>query len=353
MEEEDAEPPIETSIGELEQWRLLAAVCPIFSYDHRWTALDSGKLHVKVIAKQADLFKANILEVPVHVPTEHVLVSNAYRDFELEINALLSSLECLVDGAKIPLCAAGEFELSFSLGIRRRCPNLLALHKLMVSNGETVTFEEYGQYLYLSQDVKTFKQIRFQVERFHTSTSKMLGDSVAAVLTTHTPAQAEQSPSAGPKIYFNRALWSSSKRLFESLVTNLKSCDRVRAEQTALNPDHKAMLHLSLTQDLQRSHEIGPEVCMALAACADQKSWHQTYCTISSAKFVSLLIQYHVCRKTLQRSANIIQPTTPDACRFSGECVPCRRRGVRAAESIQDRAPRKQLHRCLGHILWN
>lgn len=287
MEEDELESLDEVSIQDLEQWRLLVAVCPIFAHDHPWTTLDANEHHAKIVQKQADLFKAHIIEIPVHVPTGYVLVGDLYRDFERETNALLSSLECLVDGAKLPASGAQGIadagELSISAGLRRRCPKLLSLSALVQADGEPTAFGGYGQYLHLRQDVKYFKCTQSEVKRFHSVVGKLLDDA-GVTAPARAPAQASQTRLAQHKSRFNPAFWSRSKHLFESLVTNFKSCDQLQSKRMGQESRHQAMLQLNPAQDGQVDGEIRPEVCMVLASCTDRKTWHETYCTILPAR---------------------------------------------------------------------
>lgn len=289
--EEELDSRDEIRIGDLKQWRLLLAVCRIFGHDHPWTTLNPDT-EQKVIKKQSKLFTTYILEIPVHVPTNLVLIGNEREDFELRMNALLSSLECLVNGNKLPADAieaepatASDISIAPDLDLGRRCPKLLGLSSLP----QDAPPEDYGQYLYLCQNAKSFKRTCREVEEFLKYIGMLRIDREAASTqrapeTVSRPSEAEPKATQ-PKSRFSHAFWSQSKSLFESLVTSFQSCDQIQAERKARYSSHRAMLHLKTAQD-QDEGENCPKVCIALAACVDRETWHQIHCTLSPSMYV-------------------------------------------------------------------
>jgi len=237
---------------------------------------------------QAHLLRTLFMEIPFHIATDCVLTGDARAEFEMIINDLLSTLECLVDGVKV-LAKASEttIETRFnpSPGLKNRCPKLLALGTLLPDRSESTSLEEHGQHLNLRQDAYSFRLTRFAVQRFQTSAIDLMSKKEST--RTQTPSiQGTQAPTVQPQTRFSEAFWSGSKTLFESLVTHLKSCHNMNLEREAKYSGHEAMLQLKQSQDSEGS-ESCPKVCIALASCPDRKTWHQTVCTISSRWYAS------------------------------------------------------------------
>lgn len=285
----DEESPISSpiSIGELEEWRLLIAVCPVFGYDHPWTALESTRKDVEVVKTQANLLKANIMEIPVHIDTNCMLTGDIRDDFTLAMNALLSTLEGLVDGAKLPARedkSSSGTQPSPPSDICCKCPNLSAISTLILEGSATTPIKEFGRYLRLRQAADSFKRTRFAVQQFHASTRTLLSE------TAFAPAKSRgsQALTVEPQSCFSYTFWSSSTRLFESLVTHLRLCDEMHANRNAKYLEHKAMLHLRHPKD-SKGGDNCPEVCIALASCPDRRTWHQTLCAISTQWYAPAL----------------------------------------------------------------
>lgn len=88
-----------SSIGDLEQWRLLLAVCPLFESDLSWTPQGSDRRDFVVVEESADLFKANIRATKVLAAADYALSESTCAVFVQKSNLLLSTLETLVNDA--------------------------------------------------------------------------------------------------------------------------------------------------------------------------------------------------------------------------------------------------------------
>jgi hypothetical protein len=270
-------------IGHLEQWRLLVDVCRIFACEHVWTARGANKLDALVVQEQAELFKVNIKEIGVHIPTDLVLGSDARDEFKLAIEALLSSLESLVDDTKLPVKEKASADSSY-VGPLDRFPKLVAL-KTMLDRGDSPSLEYFGHYLHLFQDAWSFKGTRFAVQTFHHTSARVLsGDAGSAPVQAASAKSSTLAPVFQPQSSFSHSFWNGSKRLFDHLVQNVQACDEKNAIKQAVTTEHKLLLRLKHFQDYYERDGMSPRVGILLASCSEQKSWHQTICSISSQR---------------------------------------------------------------------
>ncbi|KAK7178833.1 hypothetical protein DPSP01_013881 [Paraphaeosphaeria sporulosa] len=257
------------SIAHLDEWRLLVDVCRIFACKHSWTARSPNEVDKLSVKRQAELFKVNIDEIGVHVDTELVLGADARDDFILAIEALLSNLESLVDEKRLPM--KGQAHLL------HRFPKLVAL-KTMLDRGEPLSIENFGQYLHLSQDARSFKRTRFAVQTFNISSRVLLGDARTVSLQAASADTSTLAPVYHPQSSFSPSFWNGSKRLFDHLVVNVQECD----EKNVKKQEHKLLLRLKNISDYYGQDGMHPRISILLASCLNPKSWHQTICSIPS-----------------------------------------------------------------------
>lgn len=97
------------SILDLEQWKLLLVVSPLFASDITWRArLETGppnssalsmsrrELLEESLLESAALFKVCVHEIPAYVPSNHVFSEPTYYPFIVEIDHLLRKLDGLI-----------------------------------------------------------------------------------------------------------------------------------------------------------------------------------------------------------------------------------------------------------------
>ncbi|KAK3994248.1 hypothetical protein QBC44DRAFT_392685 [Cladorrhinum sp. PSN332] len=263
--------------GDLEQWRLLLSICPIFGHPHPWTAKTPNPNETSVVQTQAQLLQLHILEIPLHIPTDSFIPPNYLDDFQTDIDDMLLHLAHLVNDA----------DLTNKPPKLQGIEKLWALNELMESDASEPpkSLAHFGRYLYLAQDQADFKRRRRGVERFIECTKTRFAKGSS---TQDFPyAQARTSNPWSLKSSFQRPFFSSSNHLFERLVAHLEPCS---SRQTFYNDTsdlhHRAMLQFNYSQFLVHD-EFLPDMALMLGCCIDQNAWHRMQCTISSSGLTS------------------------------------------------------------------
>lgn len=153
--------------------------------------------------------------------------------------------------------------------LSKRCPKLLVLATLLQSS-EQCAPEAFARHIHLVQDAAAFKEIRYELEGFIKAMQSILPLEEGPAKDT----SAAQSSNKELKSRVNRSFWDYSKSLFDSIVKHLQPC-------TESTSSHRAMLHLRGLTDTNEN-DAHPELSMLLACCPEQKTWQQTFCTVSS-----------------------------------------------------------------------
>lgn len=272
------------SIGDLEEWKLLVAVCPVLAYNHPWVASDGATKSVEVVKTQAKVLKVGLMEISVYVDTSPNIADEeeVLDEFILAIGSLLSSLECLVSNFTTDLATNTSLQ-SASGNLEQICPKLLALSSLTMARRQDTLLSEYSRFLCLEQDTASFKKTCFAVKQCMDTIRRLSMANLTTNSTSSASITLAQAQTTASYILAN--YWSNSNRLFDSLVKHIGQC-QVAKQQS----NHKAMLHLGHSRDYINKENEQPGI--VLLSCPKQQAWHPMFCKVSSSMYVTTLSSY-------------------------------------------------------------
>ncbi|KAL7957430.1 hypothetical protein V8C34DRAFT_285577 [Trichoderma compactum] len=245
---------------------LFQTVQPLFASDIPWEAqdgcLDNGPANISLWTT-GNLIKACVKEITIHIRAESTDTFDGFG-FSIidDLCPFLFTLQDLIHEEIMEDVCISEVN----------CPDesLLKLSSLSYkirSLGFTTAGDatRYFQYLCLKQHPADLRRVFFGIEQFSIRLAKQTSGS--AVPQTASRTETHNSP---PWLLteFNPSYWSSSKNLFQTLVSNLGSCNSCT---------HSAMLNLQ-ELDPPKEQDEHADYNILLPACPKGDYWQETSC---------------------------------------------------------------------------